>query len=102
MTSELFTPEGGASTSTRPSTRAFSPPPALERGEVRTLCTTLAYTGCRTGEALELTADRVDLSSRVITFRSLKKRGRTLYRSVPVTDMPRTPRTGGADGVRMC
>ena len=45
---------------------------ALERGEVRTLCATLAYTGCRIFEALELTVDRVDLSSQVITFRSLK------------------------------
>jgi len=45
---------------------------ALERGEVRTLCATLAYTGCRIFEALELTVDRVDLSSQAITFRSLK------------------------------
>jgi len=32
-----------------------------ERAEVRTLCPTLAYTGCRISEALALTADRVDL-----------------------------------------
>ncbi len=33
-----------------------------ERGEVRTLCLVMAYTGCRISEALELTADKIDLS----------------------------------------
>lgn len=45
---------------------------------------TLAYTGCRISEALQLTADRVDLSGKVIVFESLKKRRRGLYRAVPV------------------
>ena len=31
---------------------------------------TLAYTGCRISEALQLTADRVDLSGKVIVFES--------------------------------
>ncbi len=39
-----------------------------ERGEVRTLCLVLAYTGCRISEALQLTADRVDLSAKAIRF----------------------------------
>ncbi len=45
---------------------------------------TLAYTGCRTSEALQLTADRVDLTGKVIVFESLKKRRRDLFRPVPV------------------
>ncbi|MEE9398526.1 MAG: tyrosine-type recombinase/integrase [Methylococcales bacterium] len=57
-----------------------------ERGEVRTLCLVLAYTGCRISEALALTAGRVDLSAKAITFRTLKQRGKIAYRAVPVPD----------------
>jgi integrase len=52
--------------------------------EVRTFCCTLVYTGCRITEALELTADRVDLKAGVLVFESLKKRKRGVYRPVPV------------------
>jgi len=63
--------------------------------QARTLCMTLAYTGCRIREALQLTADRVDLSGKVIVFESLKKRRRGLYRAVPVpASVPRCPRPG--------
>ena len=51
---------------------------------VRTLCETLLYTGCRISEALQLTAPRIDFSAQTVTFRSLKKRGKTVFRSVPV------------------
>jgi integrase len=51
---------------------------------VRTLCMTLAYSGCRLSEALALTADRVDLTAGVLVFESLKKRRPGVYRSVPV------------------
>ena len=59
---------------------------AAERAErrTRTLCLTLAYTGCRISEALELTAERIDLEGGVIVFESLKKRRRGVYRAVPV------------------
>lgn len=46
---------------------------AHERAEMRTFCLTLAYTGCRISEALELTADRIDLPDKSITFRTLKQ-----------------------------
>ena len=52
--------------------------------EVRTLCGTLLYTGCRISEALALTADRVDMKDRRIIFESLKKRQRGVFRPVPV------------------
>ena len=58
----------------------------LDRGEVRTFCMTLAYTGCRISEALELSAARVDLSAKALTFRTLKQRDKVKYRSVPVPD----------------
>ena len=87
MSYELFTSEGQRKyLDEAEHARFLAAAATLERGEVRTLCTTLAYTGCRISEALELTADRVDLSSQVVTFRSLKKRGKTLYRSVPVPE----------------
>lgn len=52
--------------------------------QVRSFCMTLAYTGCRISEALQLTADRVDLTGKVIVFESLKKRRNGIYRAVPV------------------
>jgi integrase/recombinase XerD len=52
--------------------------------EVRTFCGVLAYSGCRISEALQLTADRVDLAGGALIFESLKKRRRGVYRAVPV------------------
>lgn len=51
---------------------------------IRTFCETLLFTGCRISEALELTPQRVDFSAQTIIFRSLKKRGKTVFRAVPV------------------
>src|SRR2546425_1808656 len=57
---------------------------ACPRAELRTLCLTLAYTGCRISEALALTADRVEREAGFIAIRSLKKRRRTIViREVP-------------------
>jgi integrase/recombinase XerD len=55
-----------------------------EDRQVRTLCMTLAYAGCRLSEALALTADRVDLSSGVLVFEAPKKRRSGVYRPVPI------------------
>ena len=52
--------------------------------QVRTLCMTLTYAGCRLSEALALTADRVDLAAGVLVLESLKKRRTGIYRVVPV------------------
>ena len=52
--------------------------------QVRTLCMTLAYAGCRLSEALALTIDRVDLAAGVLVFATLKKRQKGHYRAVPV------------------
>jgi len=58
---------------------------ASPRGELRTLCLTLAYSGCRISEALALTADRIEREAGFIAIRSLKKRKRTVViREVPV------------------
>jgi len=52
--------------------------------QVRTLCMTLAFAGCRLSEALALTANRVDLAAGVLVIESLKKRRTGIYRTVPV------------------
>ena len=87
MTSELFTIEGKRKYLTAEEQGRFiAAANAHERAEVRTLCLTLAYTGCRISEALELTADRIDLPDKSITFRTLKQRDKVKYRSVPCPD----------------
>ena len=51
--------------------------------QTRLFCQTLYYTGCRISEALQLTRRRLDMETRRIVFRTLKRR-RTIYRGVPV------------------
>ena len=50
----------------------------------RIFCLTLALTGCRISEALNLSPDRIDFESKVVVFESLKKRRRGVFRMVPV------------------
>jgi integrase/recombinase XerD len=80
----LYTPEGARKYVTAGERQAFLRAAEEAERRVRTLCMTLAYTGCRLSEALALTADRVDLAAGVVVFESLKKRRRGLYRAVPV------------------
>jgi integrase len=55
------------------------------RFEVRMLCLTLAYTGCRISEALELTRPALEAEAGFIAFRTLKRRLHTvIIREVPV------------------
>lgn len=57
---------------------------ACPRADQRTLCLTLAYTGCRISEALALTASCIERDSGFIAFRTLKKRrGVVVIREVP-------------------
>ncbi|MFG1225277.1 tyrosine-type recombinase/integrase [Xanthobacter wiegelii] len=52
--------------------------------QVRTFCLTLAHTGCRISEALNLTAADIQRTSGSIAIRCLKKRGKVVVREVPV------------------
>ncbi len=63
---------------------AFLDTARLARPEVRSFAETLAYTGCRISEALELVPKRVQLDEGRVVFRSLKKRREDVYRAVPV------------------
>lgn len=49
-----------------------------------TLFATLAYSGCRLSEALEMDGSRVDFEHQALVFRTLKKRDTQKYRVVPI------------------
>ena len=50
----------------------------------RAFCLTLFYTGCRISEALNLTAQSVDVSQKSIVFETLKRRRRKVFRDMPI------------------
>nr|WP_319515152.1 site-specific integrase [uncultured Cohaesibacter sp.] len=52
--------------------------------DIRSFCLTLLYTGIRLSEARELTVAAVQLDSRLISVRCLKKRNRHVMREVPI------------------
>ena len=81
---QLFDAGGNRLYLTEEERQAFHKAALSADRQVRTFCETLLFTGCRISEALELTAPRVDFSASTITFRSLKKRGKRFFRSVPV------------------
>jgi integrase len=55
------------------------------RAQLRTLCLTLAYTGCRISEALGLRIRAVEFGAGFMALRSLKRRkGAVVIREVPV------------------
>jgi len=61
---------------------------AAPRPDVRTLCLTLAFTGCRISEALALTPASVQAADGTVAIRSLKKRnGLVVVREVPVPSL---------------
>lgn len=80
----LFDPEGRRLYLTRQEREAFMQAATTAARPVRTFCGVLHFTGCRISEALELTPQRVDLAAETVTFRTLKKRGKTVWRAVPV------------------
>ncbi len=80
----LHTTDGARKYLTAGERDAFLREAELTDRQVRTLCMTLAYAGCRLSEALALTGDRVDLEAGVLVIESLKKRRSGVYRAVPV------------------
>lgn len=84
MSRELFDKAGNRKYLTQKERELILKAAGEGAGELRTLIGVLVHTGCRISEALELTADRVDLREGVIVFESLKKRRRGVFRAVPV------------------
>jgi integrase/recombinase XerD len=79
----LHTKDGARKYLTAGERDAFLHAAEQEDRQVRTLCMTIAYAGCRLSEALALTVDRVDLAAGVLVIKTLKRR-RTIHRAVPV------------------
>lgn len=52
--------------------------------QIRMFCFMLAFTGCRISEALSLTRDSIDFEARHVIIRSLKKRGKRVFRAIPI------------------
>ena len=52
---------------------------------VQSFCHTLAFTGCRISEALQLVPERIDHKEGMIIYRSLKKRDQKHFRGVPAS-----------------
>jgi integrase len=84
MTGDLFHIDGSRKYLTQAERTAFLTAAAQLPHDVRSFCHVLTYTGCRLAEALALSADRVDLRASRLTFETLKKRKRGVYRTVPV------------------
>lgn len=51
---------------------------------VQSFCWMLTVTGCRISECLSLSESNIDFSSGLVVIQSLKKRGKVVYRTVPV------------------
>jgi integrase len=84
MAGELFHTDGSRKYLSAEERRAFLKAAERFPREVQSFCHVLVYSGCRLAEALALTADRVDLSGHSLTFETLKKRKRGVFRAVPV------------------
>jgi len=82
--STLYTDQGKRLYLTAEERLAFYEAAKAQPREIRTFCHCLHLTGCRISEALATTIDRVDLSEQTVIFRTLKKRAKIHYRSVPV------------------
>ena len=77
-------PEGNRLSLTEEECEAFMRAAKATFRPTRTLCGVLHYTGCRILEALEFIPQRIDLTAETITFQFFKKRGKVVYRAVPV------------------
>lgn len=52
--------------------------------EVQSFCWMLAFSGCRISEALSLTRDSIDFEAKHVIIRCLKKRGKRVFRAIPL------------------
>lgn len=80
----LYAPTGQRLYLTQAERTAFIRMASKEPLPIAALCHTLAFTGCRISEALSLAPRHIDLEERAIIFECLKKRGKRVFRPVPV------------------
>ena len=69
---------------TKSETTAFLNAARKSSPEVYTFCWFIAASGCRISEALAITARNVDFEAQMVVIECLKKRGRQVFRSVPL------------------
>lgn len=53
---------------------------------IYSFCWFLAATGCRISEALSIGAQNIDFENRAVIIKCLKKRGRSIFRNVPLPE----------------
>jgi|TARA_E500000318_G_C3569136_1_gene217050 integrase/recombinase XerD len=86
MTIQLFDIQGNRLYLTQDERRRFLDTCKGLKQEARTYCETLALTGCRESEPLEVLPQHVILDEKAIVFRTLKKRRQDVYRRVPISE----------------
>lgn len=78
--------EGQRKYLTQAELRAFIAESKRREFDVKTFCWTIAATGCRISEALSLTPSSIDFEVGCIVIKSLKKRGKIIFRSIPIPE----------------
>jgi len=80
----LFDQNGNRLYLTKEERQLFLDHAKTQRTEVRTFAETIAYTGCRISEALEICPSRIEIDTNQVLLRTLKKRKDDVFRAVPV------------------
>lgn len=78
----LFDPNGNRKYLTKTERDAFLKAALDEERDQRTFCEKLHYSGARISEVLAITIGRVDIDNHMVTFESLKKRRKGIFRTV--------------------
>ena len=82
----LYDPNGERLYLTTSERVAFLEAARHSRGDVRSFCEVLHFTGCRISEALAICPKNIDFENRALVFETLKKRRSGVFREVPVPD----------------
>jgi hypothetical protein len=80
----MYDHEGQRKYLTASEVRAFLSKARNSEIDVYSFCWMMAVTGCRISEALSLTEKSIDFESGHVIIRSLKKRGKQIFRAVPL------------------
>ena len=83
---EVYDAEGKRKYLTRAEGIDFLRAAAGLEGRNRLFCVTVYFLGCRISEAVGLSKDDLDQANSVIRIRCLKKRGKVVFRRIPVPD----------------
>ncbi len=83
---DLFDPQGNRKYLTAPERDRFRAAALqLDDNDVRTFALMLLHSGARISEVLQLQVKSIDFDARAVTFETLKKRRRGVFRQVPLS-----------------